>query len=124
VIETHSRVHSIVIEVDNQMVIIQVQVGKNIIEDFLLDGKASVNIITQNLRIELGLPKPKPTPYHLIMAYQSMTKPLIIIKNLKIHIHGISYVATFIILQNSVLDFNYFMLLGRPWLIDAKVTHD
>jgi len=53
-----------------------------------------------------------------------MTKPLRIIKNLKIHIHGISYVATFTILQNSVVDFSYFMLLGIPWLIDAKVTHD
>ncbi len=60
-IETHSGVHFIVIEVDNQMVIIQVQVGKNIIEDFLLNGGANVNIITENLGIELDLPKPRPT---------------------------------------------------------------
>jgi hypothetical protein len=33
-------------------------------------------------------------------------------------------VATFIVLQNNVVDSNYFMLLGRPWLKDAKVTHD
>jgi hypothetical protein len=33
------------------------------------------------------------------------------------------YVATFIVLKNSVVDFNYFMLLGRPWFRDAKVTH-
>jgi hypothetical protein len=48
------------------------------------------------------------------MVNQSMTKPLRIIKNLKIHIHGIPYVATFIVLQNSVVDSSYFMLLGRP----------
>jgi hypothetical protein len=48
------------------------------------------------------------------MAYQSMTEPLGIIRNLKIHIHGISYVATFTILQNSVVDSSYCMLLGRP----------
>jgi hypothetical protein len=53
-----------------------------------------------------------------------MTRPLGIIKNLRIHIHGIPYVATFIILKNNVVDFNYSMLLGRPWLRDAKVTHD
>jgi hypothetical protein len=53
-----------------------------------------------------------------------MTRPLIIIRNLKIQIHGIPYVATFIVLQNNVVDFNYSMLLGRPWLRDAKVTHD
>jgi hypothetical protein len=57
------------------MAIIQIQIGKNIVEDVLLDGGASVNIITKNLRTKLGLPKPKPAPYHLIMVNQSMTKP-------------------------------------------------
>jgi hypothetical protein len=53
-----------------------------------------------------------------------MTRPLGIIRNLKIHIHGIPYIATFIILKNSVADFSYYMLPRRPWLKDAKVTHD
>jgi hypothetical protein len=53
-----------------------------------------------------------------------MIKPVGIIKNLRIHIHGIPYVATFNVLKNSVMDSNYSMLLGRPWLRDAKVTHD
>jgi hypothetical protein len=43
-----------------------------------------------------------------------MTRPLGIIRNLNIHIHGIPYVATIIILQNNVVDSNYYMLLGRP----------
>ncbi len=58
------------------------------------------------------------------MAYQSMTKPLGIIKKLKIHIHGIQYVTTFAILQNSVVDSNYSILLGRCWLKYAKITHE
>jgi hypothetical protein len=90
----------------------------------LIDGGASVNIIIKNLITNLGLPKPKPAPYHLIMAYQSMTRPLGIIKILKIRIHGIPYIATFIVLKNNVVDFSYYMLLARPWLRDAKVTHD
>jgi hypothetical protein len=53
-----------------------------------------------------------------------MTKPLGIIKNLNIHIHGIPYVATFIIWQNNVVDSSYSMLLGRPWFKNTKVTHD
>jgi hypothetical protein len=53
-----------------------------------------------------------------------MTKPLGIIKILKIHIHHIPYIATFIVLKKNVVDSNYSMLLGRPWLRDAKVTHD
>jgi hypothetical protein len=67
------------------MVIIQIQVGKHIVDDVLIHGKTSVNIITQNLRTKLGLPKPIPIPYHLRMANESMTRPLRIIINLKIH---------------------------------------
>jgi hypothetical protein len=58
------------------------------------------------------------------MANQSMTRPLGIIRNLKIHIHGIPYIVKFIVVKNNVVDSTYFMLLKRPWLKDAKVTHD
>jgi hypothetical protein len=58
------------------------------------------------------------------MEDQSMTNPLGIIKNLKIHIHGIPYITTFIALKNNVVDSNYSMLFRRLWLIDAKVAHD
>ncbi len=40
------KVRIYVITIDNHMVIIQVQIGKNIIEDVLLDGGSRVNIIT------------------------------------------------------------------------------
>ncbi len=93
-LETHVELDTTTIEVDNHMAVIQVQVGKNIIEDVLIDGGTSVNIITKNFIRKLGLPKLRPTPYHLKMADQSMTKPLGIIRNLKIHIHGIPYIAT------------------------------
>ncbi len=116
-IETHSKVDTTTIKVDNQMAIIQVQVGKNIVEDVLLDGGASANI-------KLDLLGPRLAPYHLKMAYQSMTRPLGIIKNMKIHIHGIPYVATYNVLQRNVVEFSSSILLGRPWFRDAKVTHD
>jgi hypothetical protein len=57
-VETHSKVNTTITEVDNLMVVIQVQVGKNIVEDVLLNGGASVNIITKSLKTKLGLPKP------------------------------------------------------------------
>ncbi len=47
-----------------------------------------------------------------------------LIRNLKIYVHNISYIITFIIFQNNVVDSNYSMLLGRPWLRDVKVAHD
>ncbi len=72
----------------------------------------------------MGLPKPKHTPYNMRMADQTTTKPMGFIKDLKIYVHGVPYIITFIILLNSVVDSNYSMLLGRPWLRDAKVAHD
>jgi len=39
----------------------------------------------------LGLPKPKPTPYNLRMVIETTTKPMGLIKDLKIYVHGISY---------------------------------
>jgi hypothetical protein len=50
-----------------------------------------------------------------------MTKPLGITKNLKIHIHGIPDITTFIAMKNNVVDYSYYMLLGRPWLRDVKI---
>ncbi len=60
-----------------------------------IDGGASVNIITENLITKLGLPKPRPIPYHLKMANRIMTRPLGITRNLKIHIHGVPYYLLF-----------------------------
>ncbi len=37
-----------IVDIDHQMVVIQVQVGKNFIDDVLIDGGFGVNIITDN----------------------------------------------------------------------------
>jgi hypothetical protein len=46
------------------------------------------------------------------MADQSVMKPMGIIHDFKIHIHGIPYIATFTVMQNNVLDGSYSMFLG------------
>jgi len=90
----------------------------------LLDGGIIVSIIIKQLKLRLGLPKPKLAPHNLRMAYQTTTKLVGLIKDLKIYVHGIPYIITFIVFQNSVVDFSYSVLLGRPWLRDVKVAHD
>jgi hypothetical protein len=69
------------IAIDHHMVMIQVQVRKNLIEDVLLDGDSRVNIIMEKLRMQLGLSKPKPSPYNLCKVDQTIAKPLGVIKN-------------------------------------------
>jgi hypothetical protein len=109
--------------IDHQMVVIQVQVGKNFIYDVLIDGGSRVNII-EDLKIQSGLSKPNPTFCNLLMADQTIAKPLGLIRDLKIFDHGIPYMVTFIVINNNVLNSNYSMLLGRPWLRNAKVSHN
>ncbi len=41
----------VVVTINHQMVMTQVQVGKNFFDDVLIDGGSRVNIITENLRI-------------------------------------------------------------------------
>jgi hypothetical protein len=48
------------------------------------------------------------------MVDQTIAKTLSLMKDLKILVHGIPYVVTFIVIHNSVLNFSYFMLLGHP----------
>ncbi len=54
----------------------------------LLDGDFGVNIIIEQLRLRLGLPKPKLAPYNLKMVDQTTTKLVGLIKDLKIYVYG------------------------------------
>jgi hypothetical protein len=58
------------------------------------------------------------------MVNQTITKPLGLIKDIKILVHGLPCAMTFTIIHNSVLDSSYSMLLGCPWLRDVEVSHD
>jgi hypothetical protein len=58
------------------------------------------------------------------MVNQTIAKPLGLIKDLKIFVHGIPYVVTFTMIWSSVLNFSYSMLLSHPWLKYAKVSHN
>jgi hypothetical protein len=53
------KVGTTTIAIDNHMTIIQIHIGKNTIDDVLLDGGSRINIIIEQLRLRLGFPKPK-----------------------------------------------------------------
>jgi hypothetical protein len=58
------------------------------------------------------------------MVDQTIVKPLSLIKDLRILVHGIIYTITFTMIQSIILDFSYSMLLSHLRLKDAKVSHD
>ncbi len=74
--------------IDHQMPMIQVRFGNNFIDDVLIDGGYGINIIIENLRIQLGLSKPNPTLYNLCIMDQTIAKPLGLIRDLNIFVHG------------------------------------
>jgi hypothetical protein len=96
------------VAIDPHMVVIHVQVAKNMVEDILLNGGFDVNIMTKELQNQLGLPSPKPTSYTLQMANQTITKPIGLIKDLKIHIHRIPYIAMFTCNEEQCFGFQLF----------------
>jgi hypothetical protein len=83
-----------------------------------------MNLITEEECIRLGMQTPLPAPYRLCMADQAIVQPVGLIWNVRIHIHGIPYFITLTVIRNKEVNEAYSMLLGRPWLIDAKVTYD
>jgi hypothetical protein len=78
------------------MVIIQVQIGKNTIKDVLLHGGFGVDSIIEQLRSRFGFLKPKPTPYNMRMVDQTTTKPVGLIRDMKIYVHGIPYIIPYV----------------------------
>ena len=106
------------------MPVISICIGKNIVDDVLLDGGSGVNVITEEERCRLGLPKPSPAPFNLKMANGTIAKPTGLLRDVKIHIHGIPYIVTLTVIDCQTIKSDYSMLLGRPWLRNAKVIHD
>ncbi len=72
--------------------------GKKIMKDVMLNGGSEINIIIKQLQNKLRLPKPK-LAHDLNMADQLTTiKPIDLIQNMRILVHGKPYVVTFIVL--------------------------
>ena len=79
--------------ITKHMPVISICIGKNIVDDVLLDGGLGVKVITEEECHRLGLPKPSPAPYNLKMANGTIAKPTSLLRDVTIHIHGIPYIC-------------------------------
>ena len=92
-----------------------------LVEIATLDGGAGVNIMSEQVRIRLGL-QSRPAPFQLRMANQMITEPLGMVENIPIRTAGVKFEASFLILN---VGNSYDMLLGRrPWLRATRAVHD
>jgi hypothetical protein len=66
------------------MAIIKVHVGKNVVDDVLLDMDFGMNVIVNRLKWKLGLPPCQLAPFNLKMDHFAYNKPFGIIPNIQI----------------------------------------
>jgi hypothetical protein len=70
--------------------------------------------MTKELQEWLKLPNLKPTPYTIQIENETTIKSVELIKDFKIQIHKILYIATFMVMKKNVLDSTYSILLSQP----------
>ncbi len=109
---------------DEAIPVVQVRVGKFEVRNVLLNGKFGVNIISKILRKKLGLRNPQLTSFVIRMVDQPKVQPMGLIQNLKMNMVGSIYKILVIVLKMENGVEAYSMLLGRPWLKQAKTHHN
>jgi len=77
----------------------------------LLNGGFRINIITKKPR-EKFIFNSQTNSYKFKMLYQTTIKQVGLVKDLKIHIHGIPYILSFVVIDNNVIDVSFYILLA------------
>ena len=109
---------------DDNVAKIKMKIAAQEVQGVILDGGSGVNIITEDLANKLGL-KWEPIPFNIRMADNRTVVPKGLIKHAKVKVGGMDYLVNLVVItmQTPTPD-SYQVLLGRPWLRDAKVKHD
>ncbi|XP_026450761.1 uncharacterized protein LOC113350871 [Papaver somniferum] len=100
-------------------------IGKQTIDNALLDLGASVNLSTFSVYEQLGLGEMKPTRITLQLADRSVKIPRGIIEDVLVQVENFIYPVDFVILDTqpvSSQDINIPIILGRPFLSTANAV--
>ena len=95
-----------------------------VIDNVLIDGGAGVNIVTKATCEKFGWLDWRPVPFLVRMADQRRVRPLGILRDIVLDVGGISFAMAFVVMGMEDTAEEYSMLLGRPWLRQAKVRHN
>lgn len=102
---------------------IEVEIGGCVIQKVPVDSGSGVNIMTEETANSLGFQTFEPTSRVLRLADQTRRMPLGMLSNVRTNIGGVDFQLSYIILQ-PLMKKGYDVLLGRPWLYDAKARCD
>jgi hypothetical protein len=103
---------------------IDVTIDGILIRGVQVDGGSSVNLMNYDTMLSLQLSGLHETRLVLHMAHQSRIKPKGILLKVKTMISGLIYFIDFVVFQQLTPNTSYPILLGRPWLYQAKAKDD
>jgi hypothetical protein len=109
---------------DEEMPMISVIVKNRQVPNALIDGGSGVNTITDTLRRKLGLKKIEPPPCTIKMADQRKVMHKRIIRDVRLDVGEIVIRMTLTVIDMVNTEDSYSLLLGRPWLKEARAQHD
>lgn len=89
-----------------------------------VDGGSSVNLMTAETMEKLGLQTLIPTTLMLRMADHSRVRPVGLLMNIYTVISGHGYKIDYVVFKLPSSTLAYPILLGRPWLYNAKARND
>ncbi|KAL3679659.1 hypothetical protein R1sor_022615 [Riccia sorocarpa] len=102
---------------------IDVEIAGCILRKVPIDSGSGVNVMTEEAAHDLGFTEFEATPRVLTLADQTRRRPLGVLRNIPTIIGGVPFKLTYIILR-PISKRGYKVLIGRPWLYNAKVKTD
>ena len=112
------------ISIDPGAPIVDFFIDGTLIEGAQIESGSSVNLMIVDTIDEISLKTIATTLIILRMANQSWIKPLDIFRHVLTIIWGLEFKIDFIVFKVTKSISSYTILLGRPWLFDAKVKDD
>ena len=120
----NKEIHEVSLNPDPGAPTIDVTIDGLMIPGVQIDGGSSVNLMNVDTMDSLDLTGLIPTTLILRMADHSRVKPLGILRAIQTVIAGIMYHIDYIIFKIQSSSLSYPILLGRPWLYQAKAKND
>ena len=122
--QRNKEIHEVSLNPDPGAPTIHVSIDGVLIIGVQVDGGSSVNLMTANTMEKLGLSDLLPTNLLLRMADHSKVLPMGILVNVDTNIARIVYKIDYVVFQLKSSTLSYPILLGRPWLFEAKARND
>ena len=117
-------IHEVALNPDPGAPMIDVSIDGVLVPGVQVDGGSSVNLMTAETAETLGLTSISPTALTLRMADHSRVKPVGVVRNILTIIAGHEFNIDYVVFKLPRSASSYPILLGRPWLYNAKAKND